>query len=270
MMLRAGSAVFEIIATQDFRVSVRLPKLNIQLNTSGVFRIDVLQDGFGTLSVYKGHAFIGTGKGTELGAGHSALLTTSGVSVAKFDRNAGDTLDVWSKERAKELTKLNAKFDQNILRNSLLNSFNGGSWNLYNSFGLWVFDPRYGRSLFLPFGYGWSSPYGWGYEYDLWRCRMPNYVWNTTYYPPTPTGGGPPVSTSAERPRGPKGPPPFARVEKETQGRGGMIGYPGDRSETRSGSDTKGSSPVFSPPIIAPAPAPSTVRPPDGSKGRPD
>jgi hypothetical protein len=251
MNLRAGSAIFEIIATKEFGVSVKLPQATLHLNTSGVFRIDVREDGFGTLSVLKGRAYIG---GTKIASGHSALLTSSGISVAKLDHDTSDPLDIWSKDRAKEMSKLNAKLEQGALRNSLISSFNGGGWNLYNSFGLWVFDPRIRRGLFLPFGFDWSSPYGWNYNYNLWSCRMPQYVWNSANYqprgtatggsstpastpgttpattttgvsprrvPPAPDGSSPTATTREGRRNIPEGRPPFQRVEQETRTAGG-------------------------------------------------
>jgi len=253
--LRSGSAVFEVIATEDFVVSVRLPKSNLQLNHSGVFRIDVLTDGSGKLAVFKGMASVGPAMSTEVKSGREATISGGGVSISKFDRDTNDPLDIWSKERAKELAKLNAKFERRTLRDSLLNSFNSRGWNLYNSFGLWVFDPRFGSCLFLPFGYGWSSPYGWGYGYDLYRFGMPAYIWRSpTYYPPTTSGGGgtpPPQTQSNEERRVREHTPPFVRVEQATRAEGGYI----------KGDDGRGSSPTFpsngtpiisAPPVSAP------------------
>ena len=87
---------------------------------------------------------------------------------------------------------------------------------MYNSFGLWVYDPQFGRHCFLPFGYGWSSPYGYGFGTDIWWYRLPQAV----YYPPVyrtpvagtpPTGGtNPPVGTPP-RQNPPAGTPPGDR-----------------------------------------------------------
>src|SRR5437773_4923874 len=103
--LRTGSAIFEVIAADDFRVSVKMPQSNIDLTRSGVYRIDVLADGTSRISVVKGKAYIGAGK-TEVGSGRTASLVRGGVSVSKFDRGSKDALDAWSKDRAKELTKV--------------------------------------------------------------------------------------------------------------------------------------------------------------------
>jgi hypothetical protein len=257
--LRAGSAVFEVYATNEFRVSVKLPQSDIVLNNSGVFRIDVLADGSGRVSVFKGETLLGKGE-TKVGSGRVATVTKTGISVAKFDRDTKDPLDVWAKARAKELTSLNGKLRRDALRDSLLSSYNQRGWNLYGSFGLWVFDSMRRSWFFLPFGYGWSSPYGWDYGYDLWRCRMPWYVWNDR----NPTGGsgggggGTTVDTSAqirEERRVRTHTPPFARVQ-ETRARseGGTL-----NNDNWSKPFPSNDRPVSSPPIFIPSAPPVTA-----------
>jgi FecR-like protein len=279
--LRAGSAVLELFATDDFRVSIKLPQSEMQLTRSGVFRIDVMSDGSARLMVIKGKAYVGPAGSTEVPSGRMAAVTKAGVSISKFDKGATDSLDIWSKSRSKELASLNGHLQRNSLTNSLLSSFNNRGWNIYNSFGLWLFDQRARWWLFLPFGYGWSSPYGWDYDWGLWRCRMPWYVWNPTYYPPAPTstGGGSNPTTSQEDRfrRQPKPTPPFERAEQKTRVESNNVGIRNSfPSETRGGGESRSSGetrtsfpPVSAPPIIAPAPPPmDTTR--SGSKGKPD
>lgn len=259
--LKAGSAVVELYATDEFKVTVNLPQSELKFTRSGVFRIDVQSDGTAKLSVFKGKAYVGPGGTTEVESGRTAAIVKGGVSVSKFNKSSADELDVWSKSRSKELASLNGKFKRDSLTNSLLGSFNNRGWNLYNSFGLWVFDPGSRRWLFLPFGYGWSSPYGWDYNWGLWRCNMPWYVWNPTYYPPTPpvTGGGgnPPISAANEARRQRMHTPPFQRAEQSTarSDEGGSRGIPnsfpsvGRGGDSSSGVETRGSGrPSFTPP----------------------
>src|SRR5215468_3191941 len=56
--LKSGSAVFEVFAANEFRVSVKMPQTEIALTRSGVFRLDVLADGSGKISVFKGKAYV--------------------------------------------------------------------------------------------------------------------------------------------------------------------------------------------------------------------
>jgi hypothetical protein len=272
--LRTGSAVFEVIAADDFRVSVQLPRSEIELTRSGVFRIDVLADGSGRIAVHKGKAFVGSGAETEVRAGRLATISRGGTSVTKFDRDEGDELDRWSKARAKELTRINAQLKRDALRNTLLSAYNGRGWNMYNSFGLWVFDPFRRMWCFLPFGSGWGSPYGWGYDFDIWRCRLPWWVYRDWYPTNTPTGGGgggggttPPVVSPNEQRRARMQTPPFQRVEQsERSERGSTIIRRSDPGPIDS--SPSGSGPVYSPPIN-PSP-PTSTRSESGGKGKPD
>ena len=57
--LSAGTAIFEVIANDDFRVSVKMPKQHVFLTQTGVYRLDVTADGNSRLAVFKGEAFVG-------------------------------------------------------------------------------------------------------------------------------------------------------------------------------------------------------------------
>jgi len=264
--LTAGSAIFEVIAADEFRVSVKMPRQQLDLTRTGVYRLDLTADGNARLSVFKGEAYVGPKSQTELKGGRTALLTTSGTSVAKFDRDTKDPFDVWSKERGKELMKANAQLQQKSLRNTLLSSFNQRGWNMYNSFGLWIFNPTRSGWCFLPFGWGWSSPYGWGFNSDIWWFDLPRY----TYRPPVTgvTGGGTtagpvrtPIVTAGDR----SVVPPFVRI----QGGGGSGSSAGVEGGNRRSSDgmvnNGGERGIVRPskqdtPIYTPPPAP--VMPP--------
>lgn len=231
--LRSGSAIFEVIVDDDFRVSVMMPKSEIDLTNSGVYRIDVLADGTSKVSVWKGKVEIGEEDETRVKGGKYIVVGgNADATVAKFDRDDKDDLELWSKERAKELTKINARLQRNSLRDSLLYSFNRRGWSVYDSFGVWVFDRFWGQWTFLPFGYGWSSPYGFGYGFDMWRCRMPYIVYsnpNPGY--PGPTAGNPnprvdgPAPTTSERRKPRTGVPPYRKMER-VDGDGGVVTRP--------------------------------------------
>ncbi|MBK8148184.1 MAG: hypothetical protein IPK58_08175 [Acidobacteria bacterium] len=122
---------------------------------------------------------------SELKSGRALVVTGSNTTVAKFDRDSPDDLDTWSKLRAREISSVNARLERDSMRNSLLNSYNNGRWNAFNSFGLWVFDPFRRMWSFLPFGSGWGSPYGYDYRFDMWNyCNMPYWVYTN------PNGNG--------------------------------------------------------------------------------
>ncbi len=184
LKLLSGSAIFEVYADNEFKVSVELPKAAVELTKSGVYRVDVLPEGNGKLSVWKGKVKLNDQ--AEIKGGKTAIITGKQATIAKFDRDNKDALDIWSQLRAKESAKINARLQQGSLSNTLLNSFNRGGWNMYNTFGLWVFDRFTGRWCFLPFGSGWGSPYGYGYGFSMWDCRMPQYVYTPPVNPVNP------------------------------------------------------------------------------------
>jgi hypothetical protein len=186
LKLDGGSAMFEVIADSDFKVAVVTPKAEFSIFTSGVYRVNVLGDGSGKIAVWKGKAQIEDFARTEIKSGREAVVNGGQVAVTKFDRDDKDSLEEWSKTRAKDLAKVNSRLQRQDLRSSLLNGFGASRWNMYNSFGLWVFDASFGSYCFLPFGYGWSSPYGYGYGRDLWYFRLPRVIYTQ---PPPSTGG---------------------------------------------------------------------------------
>lgn len=186
--LNRGSAMFEVITSNDFTFAVNTPKGTFNVIKSGVYRVDVLEDGTGKIEVWKGKAQIGEDEDAEIKKGRTATVgNEDNVAVAKFDRDERDDLEQWSRDRAKELTKVNDKLQRDSLRSTLISSFNANRWSLFDSFGLWVYDPVFSGYCFLPFGYGWSSPYGYGFGRDIWGFRLPRYV----YYYPTRTNNPP-------------------------------------------------------------------------------
>ncbi|MGI8811835.1 MAG: FecR domain-containing protein [Pyrinomonadaceae bacterium] len=247
LVIDRGSAILEVFAAHDFIVTLNAPRARFKLISSGVYRLDVESNGGGTLSVWKGRALAGKTEAGLIKAGHAMSVAGSTVSVAKLDGDDKDALDQWSKERSKQLAKLTNSLQKRDLRQALLNSYAGRQWNVYNSFGLWVYNGFTGSYCFLPFGDGWYSPYGYGFGryvgwYDLpWTVYTPPVVNG----PPSGTGSGsqPGMIVSA----GDRSPiPPFVRMSGSGSG--------GSRVDRGDGRD--GGSDTYSPPIYAPS-APS-------------
>jgi hypothetical protein len=192
ILVTRGSVMFEVFADNDFKVAVATPKHKYDLVESGVYRVDVAADGNASIEVWKGKAEVGD---AVLKGGRTASSLDGQIAVAKFDRDDRDNFETWSRDRAKELAKATNTLKDKTLRTSLMRSFLGGGWNMYNSFGLWVYDAQFGRYCFLPFGYGWSSPYGYGFASSIWSYRLPQVV----FYPPMnsrPVAGNPPTGGS--------------------------------------------------------------------------
>lgn len=229
LRLDGGSAIFEVFAGEDFEVSVSTPKAQFLLIETGVYRIDVRPSGEARLEVWKGRARVDSSSDIVKG-GRVAITGPGGSSIAKFDRDEMDALDSWSKLRGKELAKVTSRLKDRNVRTALMTSFIGRSWNVFGSFGLWVFDRAYGGFVFLPFGYGWNSPYGYGYACYLGWYDLPRVVWNPPPPPPS-TGGGPvngPITTAGDR----RAVPPFVRMQQTMDGGGVGGGRGGDTGIT--------------------------------------
>jgi hypothetical protein len=236
--LSKGTAVFEVFATEDFKVTVLTPKGPVSLIDSGVYRIDVRRDGVASVAVTEGKAQLGNSKATIVKSGRVGTLGDS-LAIAKFDRGNRDEMDEWSRSRSKDLAKATASLKQKDIRTSLINSFNSGRFGMYDSFGLWIYNPYFGAFSFLPFGNRWNSPYGFGFGYGMDWGAIP--WWNrnrTTVYLPRDTNSAP----VKEHRSGAITAPPYTSVEKQTQRQTRMdnpdTAWPSQRSVTSRGADT--------------------------------
>lgn len=128
--LNSGSAIFEIITGDDFKVVISTPKSSFQLVKSGIYRVDALSDGAGKISVWKGKAKYGQGKNEVVKGGQTTAMINGQISVQKFDRDNKGEFETWSKERAKSIAQANAKLQQKTMSRSLISSF---AQNGYNS-----------------------------------------------------------------------------------------------------------------------------------------
>jgi hypothetical protein len=262
----SGSAVFEVFASKDFKVTINTPKAKMFLIQSGIYRVDVLGDGSGKVSVTKGRAQLDDSTATVIKSGNQATLNGHASQVAKFDSDNKDELETWSKARAKQLAEISRRVETASMRNSLLNSFGARRWNMFGSFGLWTYDPFWGSYAFLPFGYGWNSPYGYGFGPCIYTYHLPPVV----YIPPVHNpGNGNNGNTGQNTPLGnnPRGgirpplsgAPPFVRIQADPKSGGSITNGGGVRAITDTRTDINTSSPVYSP---APMPVfvPSTTR----------
>ncbi|MBX3290884.1 MAG: FecR domain-containing protein [Acidobacteria bacterium] len=273
-----GSAIMEVFASDDFVVEVETVSGDFSLVRSGVYRVDI-ENEKGSLSVIKGRAEVANAENTVVKKGREAIISEDeDVTVAKFDSKDKDELDAWSKARSKELAKMTASLKPKTFRDSLLTSFDMRGWNMYDSFGLWVYNPYTGFYCFLPFGSGWASPYGYWYRYDIWSYRLPPRTYYPPYRPTTPPTGTPntpgtsgrtraeapskparPASPTSQRTSSPmarpqRSTPPFARMPSSSSSRSTMDSSP---------------APMRSAPVYIPAPAPSTSRGDTAKPSRP-
>ena len=190
--IKRGSAILEVFASNQFRVTAYTPKGRVTIVNTGVYRIDVASDGSGLLSVIEGKAIVGERNIALIKEGQTGTLDGSPVTVGKFDKGKRDGLASWSRTRSKDLAKMasafNAKNTRPLIMDSLISSFS--VWGLSSTMGVWVYDPGTRTCLFLPYFSNWASPYGYGY--NACTCYY--------YFPPNIRPVNPPIRLDGRKP----------------------------------------------------------------------
>ncbi|MGI8469953.1 MAG: FecR family protein [Pyrinomonadaceae bacterium] len=199
--INRGSAIFEVVTTKDFKVDVKTPKSGFSIIKSGIYRVDVAENGTAKIEVWKGKAQLDNQTAVTLKGGQASELNEGQVAVVKFDRDDKDAFEIWSKSRAKELAKLNADLLNRQMNRALMSYSRGFVSN--SGFGLWVQDPFSRSFCFLPYSYRYNSPYGYGYNSSVWGYQYPANIYNNNQNnsynpqqssnPNTPQTGGNPT-----------------------------------------------------------------------------
>jgi hypothetical protein len=166
---------------------------------------------------------------TKVKGGNKVVFSATNVSVAKLtkeEKKFQEDVDTWSKERAETLAKANRRINDRMLTSAFA-TFR--DWDPFaRSSGLWFYNSRVGCYTFLPFYYGWGSPYGNSYSTSLYNpyfglgfptargtWPQPQNGSNNNGTPSggTPSGGYPsrPVGAQPSNPSGSFGNPPGRR-----------------------------------------------------------
>jgi hypothetical protein len=167
--LARGSAVVEVTGGEgvELMLGINTPQAHSVITRGGIYRFNALPDGTTEVIVKKGRVIVDKATPSEVKSGRKVIIGRAATEIAKADNKSNDTLDLWSKDRAKTLAYANRRLE----RTSLLSSYNDYTWGdmsrwgqmspRLGSLGLWVFNPSYNSFCFLPIGpTAWSSPYG--------------------------------------------------------------------------------------------------------------
>jgi hypothetical protein len=246
--LARGSAVVEATGYGDMNLSIEVaaPGALVRIERSGVYRINAPAGGPTEVAVTKGRAVVGS---TVVKGGKVARVSGAGVEVAKLDKQWRDELDMWSRDRGKELAKANEKLSYRALRSAFsVGGFGFDDLSVGNPNGFWFYNAASRCYTFLPAGWGWRSPYGYGYGTGVWMPRNMTGREAPSYYP---RGGG----GNASNPGG-----------GGTWGGGGSGGSGGSGSGGNGGSTPRISAPVNPPTRDVPAERPVRERTIDSSR----
>lgn len=160
--LVSGSAIVEATGFDGMKVQIHVAtsQANFTIIRSGVYRINAGPN-FAELAVRKGRATFGPNPTDLVKGGNKVIFNGSLMERAKLDKSK-DTFDVWSKQRAELLARANQRLSLKTFNGYLATSFSAWDSHFWGRrrLGLWTYNPRMNCYTFLPFYYGWSSPYG--------------------------------------------------------------------------------------------------------------
>jgi len=183
----AGSAIFEATEiAKETHLTIVYKDATITLPKAGLYRIDAEP---ARLKVVEGSADVQVaGQSLTVKSGKMLSLGGTVAVVEKFDSDATDSLDNWSRRRADVVALANISAANNVRRASYgLGSPCGGGLSrpgVITNYGNWGYNPAYGLITYIPCSGTLIDPYG-------NRYYSPGAVYNTFYrQPPPPQNSG--------------------------------------------------------------------------------
>ena len=184
--LLRGTAIVEATGVDglELNISISTPHAKLAIVRQGLYRLNVVPEDATELIVRKGRVILSDSH-TKIKGGNKVVFSATNFSVAKLtkeEKKAAEKqdVDVWSKQRAETLAKANSHITNRMLTSAFA-SF-GGFDSSNRSLGLWFFNSRLGCYTFLPFLYGWGSPYGSSYSTYFYSNYGP-FPWYPGYNP---------------------------------------------------------------------------------------
>ena len=182
LRLLRGTAIVEATGADglELNISISTPHTKLAIVRQGLYRLSVVPSDSTELIVRKGRVILGDSH-TKVKGGNKVIFSATNVSVAKLTKEEKklkdkEEVDVWSKERAETLAKANRRISDRML-NSAFASFIDRDPFSRRRLGFWFYNTRASCYTFLPFYYGWRSPYGNSYGTSVY------YHPNTNTYP---------------------------------------------------------------------------------------
>ena len=183
--LLRGTAIVEATGADglELNIGISTPHTRLAIVRQGLYRLNVVPEDATELIVRKGRVVLSDSQ--KIKGGNKVVFNATNVSVAKLTKEEKklkdkEEVDLWSKERAETLAKANRRISERMLTSAFA-SFRDTDPFSSGRFGLWFYNANAHCYTFLPFHYGWGSPYGNSYSTSVY------------YYPPTnsyPRGGG--------------------------------------------------------------------------------
>ena len=191
--LLRGTAIVEATGADglELNIGISTPHTKLAIVRQGLYRVSVVPGDATELIVRKGRVILSDSH-TKVKGGNKVIFSATNVSVAKLTKEEKklkdkEEVDVWSKERAETLAKANRRISERML-NSAFASFRDSDPFSRGRLGFWFFNTHSRCYTFLPFYYGWRSPYGNSYSNSVYY--NPTYTYNPRPGSGTGTTGG--------------------------------------------------------------------------------
>jgi hypothetical protein len=235
--LLRGTAIVEATGADglELNINISTPHTKLAIVRQGLYRLNVIPNDATELIVRKGRVILSDSH-TKVKGGNKVVFSATNVSVAKLtkeEKKVQEDVENWSKQRAEILAKANRRINDRMMTSAFA-SFR--DWDPFSrSAGLWFYNRAAGCYTFLPFYYGWGSPYGNSYStsiYSPWgysRGNWPQPVNNPNGSNGTPSGGATPSGGYTH---------PTRPVTTPTTSPSGSFGNPAGRRERMIDPDT--------------------------------
>ena len=187
-----GSVIIEATGADDtkLQIGVKTEQKHLIIARRGIYRINVAS-GATELVVQKGRAFAVDSPRDLIKGGKKVTYTQATALVAKVEKADRDEFDLWSRDRGKTLAKANEKLTARMLNGYLDRRLWSAEFSGPNRWGFWTFNSTLRCYTFLPFFWGWSSPYGGYYGQYLNPYGFYSGCCGGKYYPPVITSNPP-------------------------------------------------------------------------------
>ena len=193
--LLRGTAIVEATGADglELNIGISTPHTKLAIVRQGLYRLSVVPGDGTELIVRKGRVILSDSH-TKVKGGNKVVFSGTNVSVAKLTKEEkklkdNEEVDVWSKQRAETLAKANRRINDRMLNSAFASFRDLDPWSR-SRLGFWFFNPGASCYTFLPFYYGWRSPYGNSYSNSIYYNPIYSYYPRTNVRQNTGNTGG--------------------------------------------------------------------------------
>ena len=195
-----GSVIVEAtgIDNLELRIAIATDRERLTIVRPGIYRINA-QTSFTELLVRKGRVSLADNAQEPVKGGKKLLFAQGSTFTAKLTKTDKDQFDKWSQERGETLARANQRLSARTLNGYLSSTGWGFPSDRFGRWGVWTWSPSLGCNTFLPFYFGWATPYGqyYGLYYtfgDFYPgggcCRQPGIYRQPVIANNPPSSGG--------------------------------------------------------------------------------